>query len=76
MHDNSKRNQRGCMQAFKENSQSTLGNLLNFSIFGSKELQVSKYSALNPSMEKRISGGRVNLQENTSVSSQRSLESW
>lgn len=69
MHDSSKRDQRSCMQTFKENSQSTLDNLLSFLIFGSKELQVSKYSALNPSMEKRISGGRVNLQENTSLPS-------
>lgn len=57
------------MKTLKENSQRTLGNLLSFSIFGSKELQVSKYSALNPSIEKRISGGRVNLQENTNLSS-------
>lgn len=52
----------------KEISQSTPGNSLSFSIFGSKELQVSKYSARNPSIEKRISGGRVNLQENINLS--------
>lgn len=69
MHDSSKREQRGCMQTFKKNSRNTLGNLLSFSIFGSKELQVCKYSALNPSIEKRISGARVNLQENKSLSS-------
>lgn len=61
MHDSSKRDWTGCMQTLKENSQSAFGNLLSFSIFGSRELQVCKYSALNPSIEKRISGGRSNL---------------
>lgn len=68
MHDSSKMDWRGCMQISKENRQSALGNLLSFSIFGSKELHVCKYSALNPSIEKRISGGRSNLQENMSLS--------
>lgn len=51
------------MQTSKEKTQITPGNLLSFSIFGSKELQVCRYSALKPSIEKRISGGRSNLQK-------------
>jgi hypothetical protein len=40
---------------------SIVEDLLSLLMLGSKVLHVSRYSALKPSMENRITGGRSNL---------------